>query len=318
MEPLVAELADLYRLAASASVDDFPDTVLGRLGRWIEFDGAVFGFGEHHTQALRIATASVHRRDPAILEDYARVSHADPVTAAFLGRPLRPIVVDARATYAGRRHRGVADFAMRHELRHLLLYGDQVREHGPLRWVVLYRGNDEPFDCAASERLWVAWQHVACALDLNRAQTLDREEARRPSRSLALVDAHGTIEAGDPGFHALLAGEWSEVDVARLPRDVVDVMVTGERFQGRSIEIGSRRLGAHVVCHARPRRTGTQLSARERLVAKHFAPGMSHKEVAQLLQVSPNTVRAQLAQVYRKLGIGDKAALAVRLAQDDP
>jgi DNA-binding NarL/FixJ family response regulator len=53
-------------------------------------------------------------------------------------------------------------------------------------------------------------------------------------------------------------------------------------------------------------------------VAEHYAQGLSHKEVAQLLRVAPNTVRTQLASVYRKLGIGDKATLARRLTQRSP
>ncbi|HXN83857.1 MAG TPA: hypothetical protein VN883_15365, partial [Myxococcales bacterium] len=84
---LVAELADLYRVAASVSVDEFPAEVLARMSRWIEFDGAVFGFGQARQHGLRISAACVHRRDPSLLEEYARVSHADPMTAAFLQRP---------------------------------------------------------------------------------------------------------------------------------------------------------------------------------------------------------------------------------------
>jgi DNA-binding CsgD family transcriptional regulator len=317
MEQLVAELADLYRLAAAASVDEFPEAVLSRLRGWIEFDGAVFGFGEAEAPSLRIGTAIVHQRDPAILEEYAQVSHADPVTAAFLRRPPRPIVVDSRAIYAGPEHRQLVDFVARHELRHLLLFGDQLRREGPLRWVVLYRAKDEPFDAETSKRLWVIWQHVSCSLDLNRAEALHREAAQRTSGSLALVDSHGTIEAAGHGFRAALRTEWPQFDSARLPEPVRTAMGAQERFLGRSIEVSFHRLGSHVVCDARARGPWAVLSPRERQVAEHFAAGKSYKDIAQLLSVSPHTVRAQLSQVYRKLGVTDKAMLARRLPRDD-
>jgi DNA-binding CsgD family transcriptional regulator len=315
---LVAELADLYRVAASVSVDAFPAVVLDRLGRWIDFDGAVFGFGQARQQGLRISAACVHRRDPALIEEYAQVSHADPMTAAFLQRPLAPLVVDARATYGHGGHAGLATMVARHQLRHLMLFGDRSNDRGPLRWVVLYRGIDRPFDAEAADRLWSVWQHVSCSLDLNCALTLDREEAQRSSRALALVDAFGTFEAADPAFHALLARELPQHDGARLPRPVVAAMSSGDSFVGRSIEIVFRHLGPHIVCRARRREELQELTTRERLVAEHYAYGLSHKEVAQLLRVSPNTVRTQLASVYRKLGIGDKAALARRLVLPNP
>lgn len=317
MKSLATEYADLYRVASSASIDDFPDEVLARLHHWIQFDGAVFGFGASHADTLRISNARVHRRDPEILEDYARVSHADPVTAAFLQHPTYPLVVDAATTYRRPANNALAKFVAHHDLRHLLLFGDGGREYGPLRWIVLYRGTNQAFEPASAQRLWTAWQHVSCALDLNRAQTLNREEACRPSRSLALVDSMGAYEALDPAFRALIGSEWPESDGSRLPQSALYAMPKSERYVGRAIEIVFRRIGSRILCRARSRHQQLNLTAREHQVAAYFAQGRSHKEVARLLHTSPNTVRAQLTQIYRKLGVNDKAALANRLAHRD-
>jgi DNA-binding NarL/FixJ family response regulator len=45
-------------------------------------------------------------------------------------------------------------------------------------------------------------------------------------------------------------------------------------------------------------------------VARRFASGMSHKQIARELGVSHHTVRNQLAHLYRKLNLHDKASLA--------
>jgi DNA-binding CsgD family transcriptional regulator len=311
-DPLVGELADLYRLASSAFIDEFPLEVLRRLQRWIDFDGATFGFGQPWNRTLRIATACVFHRDHVLLEDYAKLSHADPVTAAFLQGPRAPLVVDARVTYASASGE-LAKLIARHDLRQLLLFGDSARQEGPLRWVVLYRGTQRPFDAKAADRLSSVWQHISCSLELNCAQALDREEAHRASRALALVDAFGMFEAVDPAFHALIAREWPAEDASRLPRALVDAMAVGDRFAGRSTDFVFRRMGPHVLCRASRRDLGAGLTDREALVAEHYAQGRSHKEVAHLLHVSPHTVRTQLASAYRKLGVSDKAALARRL-----
>lgn len=52
-----------------------------------------------------------------------------------------------------------------------------------------------------------------------------------------------------------------------------------------------------------------QLTGRERTIAEAFASGDNHREVADRLGISPNTVRRHLSNVYEKLGIASKAEL---------
>ena len=167
-------------------------------------------------------------------------------------------------------------------------------------------------------RHWAVWQHVPCATDMNRAQILDREEARRPERALALVDRSGAFEAVDPAFRALLAGEWPHDDGARLPEPVRRATSIGDPCVGRTVVFVFRRVGTRVLCRAERRDFDTALSPRQHLVAGNFAKGHSHKEVARLFGVSPHTVRCQLAEVYRKLDVHGRTALARRLASTTP
>jgi DNA-binding NarL/FixJ family response regulator len=51
-------------------------------------------------------------------------------------------------------------------------------------------------------------------------------------------------------------------------------------------------------------------------VAGLLAEGRTVKAVAELACMSPKTVEAHLTRVYRKLGIGSRAELGARLAQD--
>lgn len=317
MRSFVSELADLHRLAVSTAVADFPAEVVGHLHRWIDFDGAVFGFGGPQDETLKIATATVFGRDDAILDEYADVSHEDPVTAAFLNRPAHPICVDAGAIYAGSRRQSVAKFARRHDLRHLLLFGDAPEGGSPMRWIVLYRGTDRAFGPQAVARFGAAWDHVSCSLDLNRAHASPRSTASGPRHALALVDADGSYQAVDPLFHDLVALEWPHADSLRLPPPALAALATGDAFHGSLISVTCRRLGARLVCEARRCSIARRLSPRERVVAHHYAAGLTHKEVARQVSSSPHTVRAQLAQVYRKLAVQDKTALVRCLAEED-
>jgi DNA-binding CsgD family transcriptional regulator len=58
----------------------------------------------------------------------------------------------------------------------------------------------------------------------------------------------------------------------------------------------------------------SQLTATEEQVAERAASGMTNREVAQALFISPKTVEVNLARVYRKLGISSRAELGARMA----
>jgi DNA-binding CsgD family transcriptional regulator len=57
------------------------------------------------------------------------------------------------------------------------------------------------------------------------------------------------------------------------------------------------------------------LSETERRIAELAASGLTNREIAQAAFVSPKTVEANLARVYRKLGIRSRAELGARMAK---
>jgi DNA-binding NarL/FixJ family response regulator len=55
-----------------------------------------------------------------------------------------------------------------------------------------------------------------------------------------------------------------------------------------------------------------RLSGREQEVLRQAGQGLSNKEIAGLLGISPATVKAHLSRVFQKLGLRDRLQLAVR------
>ena len=60
-----------------------------------------------------------------------------------------------------------------------------------------------------------------------------------------------------------------------------------------------------------------ELTETERRVAELAAAGLTNRSVAAQLFISPKTVEANLARVYRKLGISSRAELGARLAKTE-
>ncbi len=316
MQAFSRTLIDLYQVAESTSLQGFPQEVLRLLQPWIHFDGAVFGMGDSQAEAqanLQIVQAHIHNRDAALLADYAAVSAADPVTGAFLAGLASPMSVDCVQRYREPGLEEVDAFAHRHALRHLMLYGDAPSAERSGRWMVLYRSDNTAFQALEAELLHAAWFHVSRAVDINRAAALDRQDAQHAQRASALAGLRGTIEAADPQFHALLEREWPGGPHKTLPQALLDCAARGLPYRGRRIEVAIRRQDACLVCVARAVEQHGSLTPGEYAVARRFAAGLSSKEIARELGVSPHTVRSQLANAYAKLDVHDKAALAQRL-----
>jgi DNA-binding NarL/FixJ family response regulator len=62
------------------------------------------------------------------------------------------------------------------------------------------------------------------------------------------------------------------------------------------------------------RRAPAELTPTERRVAELAASGLTNREVASKAFMSPKTVQANLARVYRKLGISSRAELGARMS----
>ena len=63
------------------------------------------------------------------------------------------------------------------------------------------------------------------------------------------------------------------------------------------------------------RSRGIELTESERRIAELAATGMTNRQIAATVLASPKTVEANLARVYRELGITSRAELGARIAE---
>jgi len=201
-------------------------------------------------------------------------------------------------------------------LCHLLVHGDDPKRVTPARWIVLFRKHDIRFADADAACLHGLWIHLSRALAINRSRVYERNTQRDKSDAVAsgLISPEGQIEIGGQRLFDLLEREWPESAPDRIPSQVMEILMMGKIFRGTQIEISLHRQNGSLSCRVRPVGVMEILSPREFVVAKRFAAGMSHKQIARELGVSHHTVRNQLAHLYRKLNLHDKISLAQYLA----
>ncbi len=273
----------------------------------------------HRYGPTQVAGRNAHASRPKAADD--------PVAQGYRNAPLSPTRGGIRVLYrkgrdARRAKQGeVSSFrTLADELGmcHLMLHGDDPGRVKPARWIVLYRQHDVRFaesDAAALHGLWV---HLSRALAINRARAVERlqgaQSHRDASGATALIDDEGQVEIADQRFFDLLEREWPELSPEFIPHEAMEVLEQGKPYRGAQVEITLIKEAGCNLCRIRPIDAMEVLTPREFVVARRFAAGMSHKQIARELGVSHHTVRNQLAHLYRKLNLHDKASLAQYLS----
>jgi DNA-binding NarL/FixJ family response regulator len=119
-------------------------------------------------------------------------------------------------------------------------------------------------------------------LDLGRIQLAYGEHLRRIRRR---SDARTHLRAALAAFEALRAEPWAE-------RARAELRASGETARKRDAS------------------TAFDLTPQELQVARFVAEGLSNKEVAAQLFLSPRTIDAHLRNVFSKLGVTSRSQLA--------
>jgi DNA-binding CsgD family transcriptional regulator len=132
-------------------------------------------------------------------------------------------------------------------------------------------------------------EHARAARPFERARSeLAFGEFLRPSRRR--VESREHLRTALDGFEALGATLWAE-------RARVELRASGQRARKRE------------------RSTRGDLTAQELQIARFVAEGLSNREVAAQIFLSPRTIDFHLRNVFRKLGISSRTQL-VRLDLD--
>ncbi|WP_424216450.1 LuxR C-terminal-related transcriptional regulator (plasmid) [Streptomyces sp. BI20] len=274
---------------------------------------------------LVLAHAALRRGAPAEAGEHLRVLERD-----FPGHAASPwaasrLLLDAQVAQAQGRAREVAE-ALRETvgspevLRELLVEdptaaGWCVRSAlaaelpGPARTVV-----------EAAERLAEANRGVASvgAAAGHARALLDRdpEALARAARGYRGPWARAVADEDLAELLAAGGGAGAEGAIAALDRAMAAYAALGAERDEARVRARLRGLGVRRRHWTRTERAATgweSLTKTERRVAELVAAGLTNKQAARHLFVSPHTVGFHLRQIYRKLGIGSRTAL-VRIA----
>ncbi len=312
----------LYRAAAETELESYQDTALDILKPLLPFDGAMWGTASFLPGVgIDIHTIHLHNQSPDMVAEYEAVKHLDTSAALVTGKPHMTKGFHSPSWFdGGPRWNDYRDWQRRHGHENVFITAATDQRTGATQWLSLFRA-DGDHHCRAEEvhLLSQLSQHVMQGLQHNRILHLGRlnSQAGAALHEAAVADARGTLYHATPGCEEMLRGEWgTAVHAGCLPAPLLNwLRTTDTPFMGRTL-VARRQVRKDLLfVHLRPLCTADSLAPRQREAAELVAQGLTHKQAAQRLGLSPATVRNQMQEVYRKLDVQNVAALVQALRQ---
>lgn len=306
-------ILELHRAGRESAYSQFQPRALDIVGEIVSFDSA--WWGNASAEPLEIHRLHLHNCDDSILETYTPYMDQDFFRAALMANPGKTI--------------NMSDLTTRERFTRTELY-KKVGKRYHVEWSL---GTLMLEPVSSLQEFLTLWRH-----DGNRPFTeTDRQakellmphltEAHRTARlnevmnngnaygsKWALADDRGFLREASPDFIHTLRAKWPDWQGSRLPSPIVEPVIAAEACQFEDFKIGIARKNPFRFLWVEDRGILDELSLREREVARRYALGKTHAEIAKELGLSPATVRNHLARCYRKLSVNNKAELVLRLS----
>ncbi len=311
-------LFKLPELSTATELADFPRAVMDSLKPLIPHQSAFWGGGRPSTNAailhyvylvdLDIASLAAWEQCKEQVDDVVRMLAENQGTAIAFGNKVSP----DHPFYTHLYHPfGINDVLS------IYLFDAQL---GIYHVTSLYRSDGSFFTEAERGIFQAVAHHMISTLRTCQITHIKRlnESPLISLAAKAIVDTEGVIHFAEDRLLAALRSEWPDWQGPWLPADAWDKLSHSEapqQFVGERTVLSLEGNETLRLLSARPKLAIDELSKREREVAKLFASGLSNKEIALHLDVSPSTIRNQINTAYEKLGLSDKGALSAYLSQ---
>lgn len=302
-------LLDIHRGGRVIEPGQFQDWALNQIKQHIPFDAAMWCYGSVHEQATHSHRAHVHGLPENVREEIFHLWEY----AALHRMAIQQI--DSRIACTASDFRLAPGSPLRQYPIEFVLCSLVVDPLSRLMTTIaLCRSADKnAFTPAERDLNQALLPHV---VDVYRNNRLDHmmllREMDSSIYSPALADSEGMLNATGKQFEKLILEEWPAWTGPYLPQPMLAWLRHEVQFafMGRALVAYATVADEEILIRIRKKYPYDNLGKREHEVAELFAGGLSYKEIARTLDISPSTVGNHLYTVYAKLGINNKLELA--------
>ena len=306
----------LYRASSELPVEEFQQAALELIKPLLAFDSGWWGSGVIMAEsALSIHALHLHHMSPDAPVEYKRCTARDPIVSAAVKRGSGVYRVNASAWFS-RKQRSLEypPFLKNNDITNAMAGYSLNRNDGLSSWITLFRANPNYDYSHRDQNLMQAlFPHMMEALTINRLIHLQHLDGSQCRFQLAIADKRGMLYHAESGFMGLLREEFRSSATDRLPTDLIASLGGSGRYAGRTVVIQCSQSAGLLFLKARARLPVDALSKRETDIAHLIAQGKDYRQISQILNISPETVRSHFKNIYKKLNISNKAQLIVML-----
>lgn len=304
-------LLDLYAAAIRSQIGEFERMFLRLLADYVPFDTAWTGLATLTPAGPVVHNSFLYGLPIEFFTDWKQVRHCDTLgdlDRLVHGKAAVASVLDANIDLRFR------DWAAKYGLAYMLCICTLDNRFGLTTFLSVYRqALNRPFSSEEKRRLEEIIPHLAAALEINRSNHLVRLQAETMTTTArAICDSYGLLHQMDDSFAHALAAEWPEWAGSKLPEALIEQLRhrSSMPYVGTAVHIRLSKVAGLYLVESRPRSLLDRLSPQELTAIRHFGEGISYKEVARRMDISPTTVRHYLRCAYKKLRMHDKSQIA--------
>ena len=303
-------VANLYLATSKIELAEYRDWALAQLQNLIEFDAAIWSNG--HQQTVKFHNHTLVNVDESLTQCLLDNLSINPLADKLfdnLGSPIdmRDLMTD-EDFYCSEIY---LKCFKPHGIERILSSVHLDERTGLFTLLSLYRFNrDQPFSVQDKYNQKQALYHLLMAakhaLFLQLENTEHSKNQSHKNSHKAICDQQGYFHQVQSSFIDLLEQYYPNNNLLKLP---FALSLIEQNYVVAGLQVELKPFNDLVIVEIWPQGPLDSLSFREQEIVQTLAKGLTFKEAAKALDLSPSTVSNHLYRIYQKLNIGSKSEL---------
>jgi len=307
MQVLEQLISRLYRSTKDIDIAHFREWALSEVQNLIPFDAAIWSTGHLSTRTFHThTTLNLPKHFPDLLLEHLAIN---PLRKALFNKVGSAVdmsdVIDDQAFYASEIYQRVFQ---PHHISRILSSIHICPRTGIYTLLSLYRFDPEErfLDLEKQQHQRLLFHLVeaashACFMSLKACC----EGGSEAHAYHAICDKQGVYHEAEPQFMDLMEAHFGSSELSRFQLDASKSEQLYDDLLIRSLQLGDLYRISIRECSPIDK-----LTAREQEVVDGVTQGLSFKQIAKKLELSPSTVSNHLYRIYQKLNINNRSELA--------
>lgn len=303
----------IYRDTHRIPLESFKEHLLLALQEQLDFDKAVWLTGST-LNGVTASGISLLNVNPQMIEDYQRYKEGDILVPLAVTRPFTAHSLTRLESYQEwLSSDNCLKYAHPYDMHYVTSISAKEEQSALFSVITLYRNQDhEDFSDQELNTIETVFPHLIEAhrqsLFLYLANP-PSEQDKQANWAYAVCDEQGVLIQADDFFSDILRKQWADWQGPFLPKDLTEKL-DKEQVEFEKVSVRIERSGDVLSLKLAHRSILDNLTPQEFKISEKVKLGLSNKEIAKELALSPSTIKNHLSNIMRKLNLGKRSQLA--------